>query len=476
MQNLHDDKHLDDLSRQAADEYQPDQDLHSWESLRPGLEAALPQKKERKRRFLVVFLLFLLIGGGVVFSTVWNKPQQTGNNKLVQKPAVAEKPAASKNIPAKDASSRPEQTTAATPATQQKTSPSKSNETSSSVNDPTAQSNKTITAPVQIAEVINKKAINKNKTGRATRSNTPDNTKMNNGIAKKVDNSATKKPVTTEKYATTEPVTENRNTVTPAISVAEEKKINAANISADITKLIIEKYWQENPAPLKAIPETITKKDQNKKASPLKNRWEFGAVYAPDVSTVRFTHTQKPGTNTGLTIAYNLSKRFAIQTGAIYTTKNYKIYGKDYHPPKGYWTDYVNLETVMGECNMWDIPLNLRYNLAPRKSANLFASAGLSSYLMQKEDYDFFYYYNGNPVNRYRTYDSDSKHWFGVLNLSVAYERQVGRNISLQAEPFFKQPLTGVGFGSVKLNTTGIYFSVKYKPLTAAGKPVKALR
>jgi hypothetical protein len=85
---------------------------------------------------------------------------------------------------------------------------------------------------------------------------------------------------------------------------------------------------------------------------------------------------------------------------------------------------------------------------------------------MQKEDYDFFYYYNGAPVNRFRSLYSDNKHWFSVLNLSLGYEKQVGRNISLQAEPFFKQPLRGLGFGNVKLNTTGIYFSVKYKPLS----------
>jgi hypothetical protein len=61
--------------------------------------------------------------------------------------------------------------------------------------------------------------------------------------------------------------------------------------------------------------------------------------------------------------------------------------------------------------------------------------------------------------------ETDGKNWFSVLNLSVGYERQVSRNFSVQAEPFFKQPLSGVGFGKVKLNTTGIFLSVKYKPM-----------
>ena len=120
---------------------------------------------------------------------------------------------------------------------------------------------------------------------------------------------------------------------------------------------------------------------------------------------------------------------------------------------------------------MWDIPVNVRYNIAPRKSSNFFASAGLSSYLMKEEDYNYFYYYNGNPVNRFRSYYTDDKQWFSVLNLSVGYERKISKTLSLQAEPFFKQPLKGIGFGSVKLNTTGFFISAKYRPLTNKPAP-----
>ena len=153
-------------------------------------------------------------------------------------------------------------------------------------------------------------------------------------------------------------------------------------------------------------------------------------------------------------------------SAAIETTKNYKMNGSDYHPPKGYWTDYYKIETVAGECNMWDIPLNLRYNIAPRKKSNFFVSTGLSSYLMQEEDYDFFYYYNGNPTTRYRSMDTTRKYWMSILNISAGYERQIGKTFSLQVEPFFKQPLTGIGFGNMKLNSTGVYFTLKYKPLS----------
>jgi hypothetical protein len=462
MQNLHDDKYLDDLSRRAAEDYEPDQDLHSWESLRPGLEAALPQKKERKRRFLVWFLLFLLVGGGVVFSTVWNEQPETASNKLpagsnaeekpvaVKQNASKEKPAASKESSAqsKDQSTAsnqkpvasenasPGNTNQPAPVTPQQTS-SPENETSGTKKNTTTTTSALIDEPASIGQ------SNKNKKPTPARNITSNNTKN-----------------TTPRKAL-----ENNDVVN--FGKPEERTIKAAHINDGLAKFLTPRFESEK-IKINQLPVTLDAelKTPIKRSPALKNRWEFGAVYAPDVSTVRFTHTQKPGTNFGVTIAYNVSKRFAIQAGAIYTTKNYKITGKDFHPPKGYWTDYVTLETVTGDCTMWDIPLNLRYNVAPGRVSNLFASAGVSSYLMQEEDYDYFYYYNGNPMTRNRSYDSDSKHWFGVLNLSVAYERRVGRNIWLQAEPFYKQPLKGVGFGSIKLNTTGIYFSLKYKPFS----------
>jgi hypothetical protein len=50
-----------------------------------------------------------------------------------------------------------------------------------------------------------------------------------------------------------------------------------------------------------------------------------------------------------------------------------------------------------------------------------------------------------------------------VVNLSVGYERNLGRRFSWQAEPFLKLPLGGVGFGKVRLGSGGVFVSLKYK-------------
>lgn len=514
MQNLHDDNHLDELSRQAAEQFEPEQGLHSWDTLRPQLEAALPQKKERKRRFFLILFLFLLVGGGLIFSAIWTQ-NRPSNKELVDTKPNAGNPTA----PAENKSATPANNNPAIPGNN--TSPGNSVATTPANNTDHATTSsgepvKIAPAPVAsppaektpVQKAKEPQQTNAGSTSLAATNSTSENDRRNQKVVPPA--TSTKKEYPRQKNpkvasgnkstndkqdklaSANSTSTSNEPETQKAIKKQAEKPVADQSTAQTSTE---EKSTTLPPAAEKPVVDepktdsaitltpaleknaaTTQQKTKTNQSSPNKNRWEFALVYAPDISTIRFTHTQKPGMNLGVMVGYNISKRFSIQAGALYTSKNYKAHGDDYHPPKGYWTDYVDLETVTASCNMWDIPVNLRYNLVPRSSSNWFATAGLSSYLMQKEDYDFYYYYNGNPTSRYRSFDSDSKHWFAVLNLSFGYERQVSKRISLQAEPFFKQPLGGVGFGNVRLNTSGIYFSIKYKPVPAAGKPAKRLK
>lgn len=535
MQNLQDDNHLDNLSRKAAEDFQPDQGLHSWEKLSARLDDALPQKKERKRRFLIILFLFLLVGGGITVSAILLNRQQEGNAQQTGKtgqsdPVNKTETSGNGKAPAASATDDTDSKTASSSATTEKTSggsttgsgettdksltpagqpaqapkdqqtvtPSEKPQGHSAHNIPAGvtASDKQTTQRRKDTKETDRTGVNKtreNAGDRTVRKQSPDKVRKTNHPDKATavtdQSDKTRQPDKTGKTtdATVRDADKSTDQQNKSGRTSTDKETATDKSSDKSSDKTTDKA--SDKAPEKPVENTSGDKqtdDQNKsdkppandnrsakpsaknskQIPPLRNRWEFGLTYAPDVSTVRFTHTQQPGHNIGLTVGYNLSRRLSLQTGLIYTTKNYKSRGSDYHPPKGYWTDYVKLETVTASCNMWDIPLNLRYNLLPRKKSNFFVSTGLSSYLMKKEDYDFFYYYNGTPVTRYRSMETDSRHWMSVLNLSVAYERQIGKNLSLQAEPFFKQPLGGVGFGNVKLNTTGVYFTLKYKPLS----------
>ncbi len=190
-------------------------------------------------------------------------------------------------------------------------------------------------------------------------------------------------------------------------------------------------------------------------------------VAAPDLTTVGFRDFTKPSTSAGLLLEYAISDRWLISAGGMYTRKLYAARGSDYKPVGSYWTNRqgIYLNTVAADCRIIDIPLNVRYNAIQRTKGNWFASAGLSSYLMKNEDYDYEYYENNQLKNRSWNVRNSDNHLFAIGNLSGGYERNVNRRFSWQIEPFVKVPLGGVGFGRVRLISSGVFFSVRYRPL-----------
>jgi hypothetical protein len=81
---------------------------------------------------------------------------------------------------------------------------------------------------------------------------------------------------------------------------------------------------------------------------------------------------------------------------------------------------------------------------------------------MLREDYKYIYdSYDPNLRDGWHG-KNENKHFFKVINLSAGYERKLNQRFSLQAEPFIKLPTTGVGYGRIKLLSTGLFMSVKF--------------
>ena len=189
----------------------------------------------------------------------------------------------------------------------------------------------------------------------------------------------------------------------------------------------------------------------------------LGVVAAPDVSTVKFADVQAPRLNVGLTLEYRLGQRWRVATGLQRSTKAYYARREDYD-----WTNYPRAQTrdfswVDGECTVLDVPLNLRYDAVVRAHGRWFGTAGLSSFFMQRENYSYDYLDSGTTKNwELPSLVNVNHHLFSVLNLSAGYEYSLGTHWRLQAEPYAKVPLAGVGAGKVKLLSGGVYFGLKY--------------
>ena len=114
---------------------------------------------------------------------------------------------------------------------------------------------------------------------------------------------------------------------------------------------------------------------------------------------------------------------------------------------------------------MYEIPLNLYYSFKGIKNHNWFGGTGISSYLMKKETYDYVYKTpTGQLYNYIHTVNNENKHILAVLILSGGYEYKLNNRFSLIAAPYIKLPLSGVGAGKVKLNSTGIIVTAAIKP------------
>ena len=215
--------------------------------------------------------------------------------------------------------------------------------------------------------------------------------------------------------------------------------------------------------------DTIKTIAAKKKSKSKNNRAiNIGLTAGLDLSTVKFTHNDNLGYNIGIMGGYQFSKHWSVYTGVIYTKKIYELNGNDYHPPEHYWTQYVKLETVEGYCRMWELPLQARYTFSTRSKTAFFLSTGLSSYFMKKQAYNYSFKTITNTQGTAAwASDSTFTHVFSILNLSAGFERQVGKHLNLQVEPYAKIPLGGIGFGNIRLSSFGVNLTVQYR------KPVK---
>jgi hypothetical protein len=163
-----------------------------------------------------------------------------------------------------------------------------------------------------------------------------------------------------------------------------------------------------------------------------------------------------------MNVEYRFTPRLRARTGLIRSVKRYAARGSDYAPPDGYWRAGSPILALDANCRITEIPLDLRYELVVRPTYSLFLSTGLTSLLMRNERYTYQYERNGTLTTATWSLARGSNHVLSVLNLSGGVERAVGGRWSVQAEPFVRLPLGGVGFGQIKLRSAGVAFSVKY--------------
>lgn len=166
----------------------------------------------------------------------------------------------------------------------------------------------------------------------------------------------------------------------------------------------------------------------------------------------------------GLSVGYKFSRKWSLQTGFFISNKEYVAEAKDYHvKPGSYWSNY-KITDIDAVCKVYEIPLSFRYDIANKRSFTYYVMAGISSYIMKREDYDY-YYLNpwGIPMEKPWQY-TGNKHLFSNANISFGIEKKLSKLFSLQLEPTVSVPVKGVGEGKVNLYSTSVMLGIKYLP------------
>ncbi|SHO64562.1 hypothetical protein [Algoriphagus zhangzhouensis] len=255
-------------------------------------------------------------------------------------------------------------------------------------------------------------------------------------------------------------ITENKE-VTQANSDEIPKSQNELGFSSEESD---EKEIEEPIVVAEAEPDTVEEDFDQEKNKDKKER--FGGKFnlsfqlAPDLSGVKLDQFGKAGNMIGIGAEYFVKPRLSISSGVFYSYKPYSA-------NEGYMIGYGKQpNSVFGECDILDIPLNLRIYPFEGKVQRAFVGLGLSSYLMLSEYYELEYY--GYGANDSYTQELEVKgknnHFFGVANFSIGYERKLGKTLSIQVEPYFKVPLNGVGEGDISLKSTGLFVGLKFYP------------
>ena len=471
------DDNLDDIIKEAADRHHPAYSDKAWEKMHELLDTHMPEKKE-KRRFLALWLLLLLIGGAAGFG-IW-KLNSNGHSVAGAKAGVDKVNSVSKvntvdKVNTVNSDDKVD-------GDDKVNSVSKVNEvnTVDKVNSVNADSNN-IGKTNKVAQTNNLAAANNlstnnknlisadsnplaiNKTNRkkiSSKTSGGHRITASNGSTNMADVDREKEMTDNSKNFQTDVDANNKTSiaVSPTLkkqdvvvaikkddSVATTVKINkTTNISKDST--------------------AVTKTKNTKTSKKFTSRFGITASAGTDLSYVKIGNLGKNTFLYGAGLSYDISSKFRVRTGFYASSKIYSADKYQYHPPE-YSMYYNDLTNIDADCRVYEIPLSLSYAFAKNKNHSFFTSAGLSSLIMKKESYDY-YYKNaaGQSYYKNRTLENENKHLFSELGLSVGYQYSPKPWISLMAEPYLKMPLSGVGYGKIKLNSAGVMGTILIKP------------
>ncbi|MCW3114907.1 MAG: hypothetical protein JWR18_3303 [Segetibacter sp.] len=452
MQPLNED--MDELFRRAGEEYPLNTDGADWNKVLQQLHhnaGGFPKTNQKKKDFKYLLLLLLLPIGFICGRYVGNDKNVT-SVKSNKEPAVA---AAPKNT-----------TSNKVPAPVNSGVTVKNGNRAQGTEAPASQAlesrvHNTVTAVANTRRRSIKnhkiKGDQANLNSRISSTSNSESGKAGNGIE--------------APRATSNSTTAGNNTTKPGVEVGDKDNVAAtvpgksepiaspSPLQAPIAA-IADSISENNKQPDQPNNQVSSKEINNKNQNSFRKSLSYSFVIGPDVSTVKAQKTSKVGYSLGVMLRYQFSKRFSVEAGAMWDRKNYYTDGRYMDTTMLTLPMHSIVKSAVGYCNMVEIPINVRYDFSIQQKHLWFLSGGVSSYLMNNEDYQIVYERYSQIYSKDYEYMKSTKDWFSIMNLSVGYQKALGKYTSFSIAPYVKVPLRGVGIGKLPISSTGIFLSV----------------
>ncbi|MCP9753945.1 hypothetical protein EGI26_02060 [Lacihabitans sp. CCS-44] len=343
------------------------------------------------------------------------------------------------------------------------------------------------------AEIVAKTQINISKTSSILSEKVSQNTQKQDIVKRKTEadkeSQNDKKVINQQQLISKKSVTENAviqkteiqlSTEKTDLAITEKKPVSSVNVEAKEmvsvnkeTKLAETYFSEDTVIVLTAKSEPLVSQTETNDISGAKltektrilERLAFNLGFSPDYSKVNTSTFGQMGHNFQLILDFKISQKLTFRTGIIQSLKLYDAYPEDYVWPLKWGKPSSPLKEVTATCKMLDIPVSLSYQLLEKGPNKLYTSLGVTNYKMMNEKYEYWYENDADPNLKWRKWEGSTGFFgAGVINMSLGLERRLNNLLSVQVEPFVKIPVKNVGFGNVKLLTTGIFLNIKTHP------------
>lgn len=203
----------------------------------------------------------------------------------------------------------------------------------------------------------------------------------------------------------------------------------------------------------------VIKKQKSKRANSLPVSLSLSV--GPEFNSSGAVIGGKKGFSAGLGVSVGIAKRFSLQSGINYSAKDYAAEAYEYK----FRNEKIKplISEVDASCAVLEIPIQLSYHLLNDANRSVDINAGMSSYFMLKENYNFRYTAESGIKDRQQQFNNKNQHYFGVVDLSATYYVKLKKEgLKLGLEPYVKIPVTGVGEGKVNLKSSGVSLKLRY--------------